>query len=458
MRNFLLHTQGVSAKKFGLSGLFRKPLIELCFESIRSSKSPYWVLAALVIIVTSLWHVNGALAQKVSSEKVASFPTSSFLDRGQISELVLKATEMTSWGTGFSLHEGLRPIIVQFSGVGVFVFGAGARCSGLLEALKVSMPTHSGRRTATISANEFLSKCENFGSGGKSVLVGFLPFEFQHTSNVLVDYNFYYHGVVTRSAFEKAVKDAMVSSGLSRALLVTSLDASVGNVREVMRTVVHESTHLFGQSAWVLQPCQFPGGISTSCRSWLVSRANSDSDYFGYRPIEKELCLSAQIVSCSLSESCRIDPEINITNLRLISGTLSNEETIQLLLQTLVSEINDRTLGRSKVLESYWLLTEGVPTFMEGRVDKYFGMQEEIVSRFKRSCEQGRQRTVARKNIHHLYVGAALLEGFSRCLGNIEEDAQFTKETVWSRQGRAWFDNLMDRMNRSGCQSQTKGD
>ena len=366
------------------------------------------------------------------------------------------AFRSAKWGRGFSLDVGLKPVFIYVSGVGIFLFGARDRCSMVVEAIEAATVTKwsslSGLTLRPLPLGNRVANCDSFTHTTSDQSFGFAPFTVESSDRFGVSYKFFWKGLVPKTELEAAIVSALEVANLDRALLVSSPDLSDDSVRQLIKTIVHESTHLFGQAAWAKEPCLLPGVRFSDCRNWLAERAGLDNDFFGFRPIERELCISASIVACALTAKCSVPSDwLREERSQRFSNDREVHISVEQMLERLVADLNRRTLGRSKILESFWLLSEGVPTYLEGRIEKALGTPERVVADFSMACEKSRLRSEGKRNIHHLYVGAALIEGFTHCLGDIEEEVQFSNASLWSKDGLTWYDTLINRLRRQGC-------
>jgi hypothetical protein len=358
------------------------------------------------------------------------------------------------WGNGFDLSSGEKPVLVNISSTGLFLFGTANPCLWIEASwdwIVNTTPFDNLGKVTPSSCEEYapvVARLHSFGflksdqtfSASKSVSSARL-------FNIRSDRDF--------SASQSNLVRLIGRSGFDRVLEVSLQRLDEHNLRELGRLIVHEGAHLFGQDALTMPlygACRDPNdSTSKNCRAQLL--VESQNDHPGNEAdrasrVSREVCASAELVRCLYGDSCRHADGHSIQTEGL--SLAAKRVLVSATLEQIVTSIEERTLGRSQTIESFWYLLEGVPTYLEIS----FLKKEGFISLIDSQCIRHQVKSRRTTDLHHLYVGAALIAGFKFCIstpGRVEQVASFSKEGIWSRSGHPWFSTLIGNVRETNC-------
>jgi hypothetical protein len=107
--------------------------------------------------------------------------------------------------------------------------------------------------------------------------------------------------------------------------------------------------------------------------------------------------------------------------------------------------IDSRSLGRSKLTESYLYLREGVPFFLESRVASVSAYSLD----FDSGCRRASSGIFLKQAVPlHYLIGAAVLAGSTFVINDeytVQGIAAMKSNSIWNSKGLAWFNQFFER-------------
>ena len=412
---------------------------------------------ALGLICASMPQETDAAEQTraVDSALVMSLTADSSIDGvDRIRAVVDAAFTAGKWGDAYDLSNGEKPVLVNVSSRGLFLFGTANPCLWIEASWSWVVKTTPFDNLGNASP----SSCREYAPAGTRLYpFGFLKSDEAFSASKAVSSYRLFNARNDRDflASQSDVVRLTGRSGFDRILEVSLRRLDEHNLRELGRLIVHEGAHLFGQDALSMPlygACRDPNdSTSKSCRAQLLveSQNNHPGNETDRANIaSREVCASADLVRCIYGHSCRHPDGHNIPAEGLSPAT--KRMLVSAILEQIVTSIEERTLGRSQTIESYWYLLEGVPTYLEIS----FLTKEGFLRLIDSQCSKHQVKTRRTTDLHHLYVGAALIAGFKFCIstpGRVEQVASFSSEGIWSRYGHTWFSTLIGDVRETSC-------
>lgn len=371
-----------------------------------------------------------------------------------VRDVVVAAFRAGKWGVGYDLSEGEKPVLVNVNRLGIFLFGSKNPCPWIQsswEWLRKETPFYNldGVNPSSCIQDAFVN--------ARPFPYGFVKLEKDFSySKSIPSYRLF--SARSNREFGSRISETKRASDQARSdrlLEVSIRRIDEHHLRELGRLIVHEGAHLFGQDALTMPlygACSDPTDPnSKSCRNQLL--VESQASHPGNAPdlantIAFEVCTSAELVRCIFGDTCKSDQRIEVSEEKVPHK--SRRQVVSSLLEQIVVSIEERTLGRSQTIESYWYLLEGVPTYLESS----FLHSKGFLSMIESQCFRHKLTTRKMTDLHHMYVGAALIAGFKFCIstpGLVEKVASFSKEGVWSRSGKPWFSTLIGNVRETNC-------
>jgi hypothetical protein len=361
-----------------------------------------------------------------------------------------RALQGAYWGEDFDLRRSEGLVLVATGNIGTFLLGLSRSCGEINATLKHSIIATRFNSSPVSEKDIFcfhyktdmgLSKSVIYYSGGL------------RDDGGAVNYRFYMPSFISPPLpGGEVIVEVIRKSGFDRLLEVTVPQYGIYLEERLSRVLIHESVHVFGQDHLHMPAaleCLNPiSKRDDRCIHHAFFGASLDEAESGFpeESISKQVCVAASIVRCAISRICELEPDDDLSAAKNSAEAVGFPvRLVQQRLKRLVGMIDSRSLGRSKLIESYLYLREGVPFFLESRVASVSAYSLD----FDSGCRRASSGAFLKQAVPpHYLIGAAVLAGSTFVINDeytVQGIAAMKSDSIWNSKGLAWFNQFFER-------------